>query len=64
MIHSIISCEDIFYREPVRSEYKLIDGGLIEIEDYCGRKRVKRLITTNQRMYLDARFSPYSDFTT
>ena len=57
ILHSIISPSDIFYnseqamRKPV---YKQIQGGMVELDG----DRVKRLISTDPKMYLDARYAP------
>lgn len=61
MIHSIVSCDDIFAATPVQSVMKPVDGGMVELEEYGGRTRVRRLISTNQRLYLENRYQPYSD---
>lgn len=62
MIHSIISMDDIFFTEnTVRTEYRPIDGGLLELNTVGGKKQIRRLHSTNPYLYLDRRFSPYSD---
>lgn len=62
MIHSIISMDDIFFTEnTVRTEYRPIGGGLLELSTVDGKKQIRRLHSTDPYLYLDRRFSPYSD---
>ena len=61
ILHSIVSPRDIFYNrtDNVRpAEYRRISGGLVELDN----GRVKRLISTDPKMYLDKRYFPYSQF--
>lgn len=63
MIHSIISTDDIFFTEnSVQTEYCRIDGGLLELNTVGGEKRICRLHSTNPYLYLNSRYSPYTDF--
>lgn len=65
MIHSIISMDDIFFTESaVKTEYRPISGGLLELNTVDGKKRIRRLHSTDPYLYLDRRFSPYSDIST
>lgn len=61
MIYSIISADDIFCAEPVKTELRAVKDGMVETELYGGRSRVRRLITTNQRMYLNPQYQPYTE---
>lgn len=61
MIYSIVSLDDIFAVQPVQSVYRQIGGGIIEIEEYGGKRRVRRLFSTNQRLYLNAQYQPYTE---
>ncbi len=59
ILHSIIGIGDIFYNmdEQYRKpEYRSVRGGIVELEN----GRVKRLISTDPRMYLDGRYQPYT----
>ena len=63
ILHSIISPADIFCNMDAQersTEYKRIDGGILELENGC----VRRLISTDPRLYLDARYQPYSKYNT
>ena len=57
ILHSIISPLDIFcnvdeqFRIP---EYRTVKGGIVELED----GRVKRLISTDPKLYLESRYQP------
>lgn len=57
ILHSIISPYDIFcnseqaLQKPV---YRQIKGGMIELDG----ERIKRLISTDPKMYLDTRYTP------
>lgn len=63
ILHSIISPYDIFYKwdrdeqypQPV---YRRVNGGIAEIEN----GRIRRLISTDPRMYLDRRYQPDTKF--
>lgn len=61
ILHSIISPYDIFFNmdelRPV-PEYRNINGGMVELEN----GRVKRLISTDPKMYLDGRYQPYTKY--
>ena len=60
ILHSIISPYDIFcnmdehFKLP---EYRRIDGGTVEVEN----GRIKRLISTDPKMFLDSRYQPNND---
>ncbi|MBR5090334.1 MAG: hypothetical protein IK093_12975 [Ruminiclostridium sp.] len=57
ILHSIVSPADIFCNMDTRFQkpvYRRIDGGLLEIENGA----VKRLISTDPRLYLDSRYFP------
>ena len=63
-IHSIISLSDIFCNMDMslpKTEYKQINGGLLEIEEFSGKKRVRRLISTDPKLYLSKKYMPYSE---
>ena len=62
ILHSIISPCDIFCNRdepPGKPVYRRVSGGVIELD---GDSRVKRLISTDPKMYLDRRYQPYSAF--
>ncbi len=57
ILHSIVSLRDIFCNRdelPASPEYRRIPGGMVEVLD----GRIRRLISTDPRMYLDRRYSP------
>lgn len=59
IIHSIINPYDIFCNSEQASRrpvYRQIKGGIVELDG----ERIKRLISTDPRMYLDARYAPDS----
>ena len=61
ILHSIISPDDIFFNtdvQPAQTAYKRIDGGIVELDG----TRVRRLISTDPRLYLDKRYYPYSEY--
>lgn len=61
ILHSIISPYDIFCNtdvQPEKTAYKRIEGGIVEVADH----RVRRLISTDPRLYLDRRYLPYSEY--
>ena len=63
ILHSIISPRDIFCnsdtdRQYACPEYRQIKGGLLEIEN----GQIKRLISTDPRLYLDGRYRPYTKY--
>ena len=61
MLHSIISLSDIFYSEadiPARPSYVNIAGGIAELDG----DKIRRLISTDPRMYLDKAYAPGSVF--
>ncbi len=61
ILHSIISMDDIFCRNTVNAPmYKEINGGILELEGNGEEAYVKRLYSTDPRMYLDSRYVPYS----
>ncbi|MCM1335830.1 MAG: YlzJ-like family protein [Bacteroides sp.] len=63
MIHSIISTDDIFFTEnAVKTEYRPIDGGLLELNTVGGETRIARLHSTDPYLYLNSRYSPYTAF--
>lgn len=63
ILHSIISPYDIFckwdrdehYPQPV---YRQVHGGIVETEN----GRIRRLISTDPRMYLDKKYQPDTKF--
>jgi len=62
ILHSIISPADIFCNRdepPAIPVYRRIKGGIVELD---GEHRVKRLISTDPKMYLDGRYQPYSAY--
>lgn len=62
ILHSIVSASDIFCNEsdiPKRPRYRQIKGGIVELDG----NRVRRLISTDPKLYLDSRYFPYSEFT-
>ena len=59
ILHSIVSPSDIFCNMDVQApEYRQIDGGMLEVEN----GRVRRLISTDPRLYLDKRYFPRSEY--
>ena len=61
MIHSIISIEDIFYNDVGQdAEYRRVSGGYAEYVTINGRKRMRRLVSTDPSEYLKADNQPYS----
>ncbi len=61
ILHSIISMDDIFCRNAVNAPmYKEINGGILELERNGEEAYVKRLYSTDPRMYLDNRYAPYN----
>ena len=61
ILHSIVSLSDIFCNTDVQApapEYRQINGGLIEVEN----GKVRRLISTDPRLYLDKRYFPRSEY--
>ncbi len=61
ILHSIISPHDIFYNSEQackKAVYRRINGGIVELDG----KNVRRLISTDPRMYLDRRYCPYAEF--
>lgn len=61
ILHSIISPSDIFCNtdvQPPKTVCKRIEGGMIELSG----GRVRRLISTDPRLYLDPRYTPYSRY--
>lgn len=62
ILHSIIAMDDIFCRNSVNAPmYKEIDGGILELEVSGAGMQIKRLHSTNPRLYLDKRYQPYTD---
>lgn len=60
LMHSIVSLSDIFFnmdRAAPDITYKQIKGGILELDG----TKVRRLISTDPRLYLDPRYCPYSD---
>lgn len=65
MIHSIISMDDIFCNMDScypNTVCKPVNGGIVELTDYCGEKRVNRLYSTDPYMYLDKRYTPFRSY--
>ncbi len=63
MIYSIISPEDIFFTENrVKTEYRKIDGGLLELNIVGGQRQICRLHSTDPYLYLNRRYYPYSSY--
>ncbi|MBQ9483495.1 MAG: hypothetical protein IJU82_04820 [Ruminiclostridium sp.] len=61
LIHSIVSLSDIFCNTGEKAPeitYKQIQGGMLELDG----TRVRRLISTDPRLYLDKRFVPFSEY--
>ena len=61
ILHSIISPSDIFCNRDeayARPDYRRIPGGMVEIAD----GRVKRLISTDPKMFLNAKYKPDTAF--
>lgn len=59
ILHSIVSPADIFFTADVpKPEYRQIKGGIVELSGGT----VKRLISTDPRLYLDKRYAPYTKF--
>ncbi len=56
LIHSIVSLSDIFYNmDTLRvPQYRKVPGGIVETDG----KSVTRLISTDPRLFLDARYEP------
>ncbi len=62
LIHSIVSEGDIFFTDSVsKSVFRNINGGMLEVENSDGDFQVKRLYSTNPYLYLDKRYSPFSN---
>jgi hypothetical protein len=61
LMHSIVSLPDIFCNMDTRAPevtYKQIKGGLLELDG----TKVRRLISTDPRLYLDRRYTPFSEY--
>ncbi|MCH5323701.1 MAG: hypothetical protein J1E39_00665 [Eubacterium sp.] len=59
ILHTIVSEGDIFYRQPeVKTVYRRVDGGLLELSGNGNEYVVNRLHSTNPAMYLDKRYYP------
>lgn len=61
ILHSIISPADIFCNRDdpvVRPVYRRVEGGIVEVAD----GRIKRLISTDPKMYLDTKYKPDTAF--
>ena len=60
MIYSIISNEDIFFDFSIKNditEFIPIKYGYLEVEK--GKSRVKRVISTNLKDYLNSEYMPF-----
>ena len=60
LIHSIVSPSDIFCnmdRTAPEISYKQIKGGILELDG----TKVRRLISTDPRLYLDKRYKPSTE---
>ncbi len=62
MLYTIISEYDIFAQELCQSQTKWMDisGGKVEYTEENGEKIVRRLFSTDPKMYLLERYYPYS----
>ncbi len=61
ILHSIIAMDDIFCKNSVNAPmFKEVDGGVLEIEENSDGAYVKRLHSTDPRLYLEKRYTPYS----
>ena len=61
LIHSIVSLSDIFCNTGEKApavSYRQIKGGLVERDG----TKVRRLISTDPRLYLDPRYAPFSEY--
>lgn len=59
MIHSIVSLDDIFYNEnAVKTEFRKVDGGLLEVVSGDAQNRTFRLHSTDPYLYLSKRYFP------
>ncbi len=61
ILHSIVSPSDIFCNRdelPASSEYRRVPGGTVEVVN----GRVRRLISTDPRMYLNDKYRPDTVF--
>lgn len=65
MIHSIVSMDDIFCNKDSgyqNSVSRSVNGGILELTEYCGEKRISRLYSTDPYMYLDKRYTPFKAY--
>lgn len=62
ILHSIVSPSDIFFNNGMRQTLSCVrvDGGLLELEN----GRIKRLISTDPKLYLDKRYQPDTAYNT
>ena len=61
LLHSIVSLSDIFCNTDMTATeitYRQINGGILELDG----TRVRRLISTDPRLYLDPRYCPFSEY--
>ncbi len=61
LLHSIVSLSDIFCNTDMTAPeitYRQINGGILELDG----TRVRRLISTDPRLYLDPRYCPFSEY--
>ena len=61
LLHSIVSLSDIFCNTDMavpEITYRQINGGILELDG----TRVRRLISTDPRLYLDPRYCPFSEY--
>ena len=61
MLYTVVPVEMLSYPpEPSETEFKKIDGGLLEVRCEEGQNRVVRLISSDPMLYLKAQYSPGS----
>lgn len=65
LLHTILNEYDVFgdVGAPLEAQMVALEGNsFLEVESFGGEARVRRLVSTDPRKYLDVRYQPGSSF--